>query len=89
MRHLLVKRRRLFPILFIYFLLNSYLAFSQTNSNGKKEGNLGMEPFVMNLGTTIQEEMKHSTLTQFTELKSLIQQIQSTIPTTKVELKEY
>merc|ERR1712146_114758 len=41
------------------------------------------------LRETIKEEMRHSTLTQFTELKSLIQQIQSTIPTTEVELKEY
>ena len=57
MKQSFVKRRTSFPILFIYFLLISHLAFSQTNSNEKKEGNLGIEPFIVNLGTTIEEEM--------------------------------
>ena len=57
MKQSFVKRRTSFPILFIYFLLICHLAFSQTNSNEKKEGNLGIEPFIVNLGTTIEEEM--------------------------------
>ena len=57
MKHSLVTRRTSFPILFIYFLLISHLAFSQTNSTVKKEGNLDIEPFIVNLGTTIEEEM--------------------------------
>ena len=56
-KYLLVKRRPTFPFLFIYFLLICHLAFSQTNSNVKKEGNLDIEPFIVNLGTTIEEEM--------------------------------
>ena len=57
MKHSLVKRRTSFPILFIPFLLISHLAFSQTNSNVKKEGNLGIDPFIVNLGTTIEEDI--------------------------------
>ena len=57
MKHSLVKRRTSFPILFIYFLLISHLAFSQTNSNVKKEGNFGIEPIIVNLLTIIEEEM--------------------------------
>merc|ERR1712196_701135 len=41
------------------------------------------------LKETIKEEMKHSTLSQYSELKSMILQIQSSIPTTKAELKNY
>ena len=57
MKHSLVTRRTSFPILFIYFLLIGQLAFSQTNSNVKKEDNLGIEPVIVDLGTTIEEEM--------------------------------
>ena len=57
MKHSHFKRRTSFPILFIHFLLISHLAFSQTNSNVKKEGNVGIEPFLVNLGKTIEEEM--------------------------------
>ena len=57
MKNSLVKRRISFPVLFIIFLLISHLAFSQTNSNVKKEDNLGVEPVIVNLGTTIEEEM--------------------------------
>ena len=57
MKHLIVKRRTSLPILFMYFLLISHLALSQTNSNLKKEDNLGFEPVIVNLGTTIEEEM--------------------------------
>ena len=57
MKYSTIKRRISFPILFIYFLLISHLAVSQTNSNVKKEGNMGIEPFIVNLGTTIEEEM--------------------------------
>ena len=57
MKHSPVKRRISFPFLFIHFLLMSHLALSQTNSNVKKEGNLDIEPFIFNLGTTIEEEM--------------------------------
>ena len=57
MKHSLNKRRISFPILFTYFLLICHLAFSQTNSNVKKEGNLGIELIILNLGTTIEEEM--------------------------------
>merc|ERR1712146_208472 len=41
------------------------------------------------LKETIKEEMRHSTLSQFTDFKSMILQIQSSIPTTKAELKNY
>ena len=57
MKYSFIKRRTIFPILFIYFLLIGQLAFSQTNLNVKKEGNLGIELFILNLGTTIEEEM--------------------------------
>ena len=57
MKHSRFKRRTSFPILFIHFLLISHLAFSQTNSNVKKEGNVGIEPFIVNLGKTIEQEM--------------------------------
>ncbi len=57
MKHSLVTRRTSFPILFMYFLLISHLAFSQTISNVKKEGIFDIEPFIVNLGTTIEEEM--------------------------------
>ena len=56
-KYLLVKRRLTFPFLFIYFLLICHLAFSQTNSNVKKEDNLGIEPVIVNLGKIIEEEM--------------------------------
>ena len=47
MKHLFIKRRTSLPILFMYFLLISHLALSQTNSNVKKEDNLGIEPVLM------------------------------------------
>ena len=47
----------IFPILWIYLILITHPIFSQTNSNVKKEGNLGVEPFIANLGTSIEEEM--------------------------------
>ncbi len=57
MKHSFVKIRAKFSILLIYFLLIGHIAFSQTNSTSKKEGNLGIEPLILNLGTTIEEEM--------------------------------
>ena len=56
-KYLLVKRKPKFPFLFIYFLLICHLAFSQTNSNVTREGNLGVEPFIVNLRTSIKEQM--------------------------------
>ncbi len=57
MKHSLVKRRISFPILFIYSVLVCHLAFSQTASIGEKQDDLGIEPFIMNLGKTIEGEM--------------------------------
>ena len=57
MKHLFIRRRTSLPILFMYFLLFSHLAVSQTNSNLKKEDNLSIEPVIVILGTTIEEEM--------------------------------
>ena len=57
MIHSLGKRRTLFSFLIIYFLLICPLAFSQTNSNEKNAGNLDVEPFIVSLGKTIEEEM--------------------------------
>ena len=82
---------------FSYPILKSLLCESSKRQSAKEilkmrcfrfDGTYHTQNFEQ-LRQTIKEEMKHSTLTQFTELKSLIQQIQSTIPTTKVELKEY
>ena len=54
MKYSPLRKRTTFSILFIYFLLIGQLAFSQTNSNVKKEGNVGIEPFIVNLGKTIE-----------------------------------
>ena len=70
MKHLFVKRRTSLPILFMYFLLISHLALSQTNSNVKKEDNLGIERVIVNLGTTIKEEL-HGKFIVFSKVQLL------------------
>ena len=57
MKYLLVKRTGKLPILFIYLLLITHPAFSQTNSNVVKEGNLRFEQLIINLRTTVKAGM--------------------------------
>ena len=48
MKHLLLKKITILPILFTCLLFTSYSVFSQTNSNILKEGNLRFDQLIVN-----------------------------------------
>ena len=56
-KNLLLKKTTIPSILLTYLLFTSYSVFSQTNSNPLKEDNLRFEQLIMNLRTTVEEEM--------------------------------
>ena len=55
--HLLLKKTTITLILLTYLLFTSYAVFSQTNSKVLKEGNLRFEQLIVNLRSTVEEEM--------------------------------
>ncbi len=57
MKPLILKKMTILPILFMYLMLASHIAFSQTNSIVKKEGNLRLEQLIKSLRTTVEEGM--------------------------------
>ena len=57
MKHLLLKKTTILPILFTCLLFTSYSVFSQSNSNALKNGNLRFDQLIVNLRTTVEEGM--------------------------------
>ena len=57
MKYAYFKISAIFPILLTYLILINDPIFSQTNSNTVKESNLRFERLIVNLRTTVEEEI--------------------------------
>ncbi len=59
MKYSILKKMAILSIFLTFFLNIAISAFSQTNSNNEKEGNLKFERLITDLRTTVSEEVNH------------------------------